>query len=71
MPAKLRLLGSMLLISFVVAAADAPPTPPPDMDLIEFLGAIETDSASAQDVMDAIDTELPPDLPEKPLHEHK
>ena len=72
MPAELRLLGFVLLISFAASAADAPPTPPPpDMDLIEFLGTIETDSTSGQDVLNAIDTELLPDLPEKPPHEHK
>lgn len=72
MPAELRVLGFMLLISVVASAADEPPTPPPpDMDLIEFLGTIETDSSSGQDVLNAIDTELLPDLPEKPPHENK
>lgn len=73
MPAELRVLGFMLLISFVASAADAPPTPPPppDMDLIEFLGTIETDGSSGQDVLNAIDTELLPDFPENPPHEHK
>jgi hypothetical protein len=71
MPAELRVLGFMLLISFTAAAADTPP-PPPDMDLIEFLGTVETDdSASGKDVLTEIDTGLLPDFPEEPPHETK
>lgn len=74
MPAELRVLGFVLLISFVASAADAPPLPPPppDMDLIEFLGTIETDSSSGEDVLNAIDdTESLPDFSENMTHDHK
>ncbi|MHB8743339.1 MAG: hypothetical protein ACYC9L_09445 [Sulfuricaulis sp.] len=82
MPAERRVLGCLLLFSFAATAANQPPPPPPkvavatnqqppDMALIEFLGSVETDSSSGKDVLNAIDTELLPDLPEKPPHEHK
>ena len=85
MPVKSGALGLMLLITTNTAMADktaAPPqTPPPaaspastsssspDIDLIEFLGSIETDSNSGQEVLTAIDTGLLPDAPEEPRHD--
>ena len=60
--------------------ATPPPSPPPtssssssspDMDLLEFLGSVDTDGNSGQEVLTAIDTELPPDAPEEPTHDAK
>jgi hypothetical protein len=70
MPAELRAVGLMLLISLAATAEDSPP--PPDMNLIEFLGSIETQSSSGKDVLSVIDTALLPELPqEEPPHETK
>ena len=71
MPSDLRAAGFMLLISLAATAAESPP--PPDMNLIEFLGSVDvgTKSASGTEVLTAIDTELLPDLPEEPPHETK
>jgi hypothetical protein len=68
MPAELRAAGFMLLISLTAAAAELPP---PDMNLIEFLGSVDvgTKSASGTEVLTAIDTDLLPDSPEEPLYE--
>ena len=68
MPSDLRAAGFMLLISLAATAAELPP---PDMNLIEFLGSVDvgTKSASATEVLTAIDTELLPDLPEEPPYE--
>ncbi len=41
----------------------------PDMDLLEFLGSVETDGDSGQEVLTAIDTGLLPDAPEEPPHD--
>jgi len=41
------------------------------MGLIEFLGSIETDSNSGQDILTEIDTALLPKSPETPHHEKK
>ncbi|MHB8622167.1 MAG: hypothetical protein ACYC9J_12225 [Sulfuricaulis sp.] len=83
MPAERCVLGCLLLVSFAAGAANQPPPAPspkvvvatnqqpPDMALIEFLGSVETDSSSGKDVLNAIDTELLADLPEKPPHENK
>jgi hypothetical protein len=85
MPVKPWTLGPMLLIALSTAAADSPssrPTPPPappssssspapDMALLEFLGSVETDSNSGQDVLTEIDTALLPESPETPRHEKK
>jgi len=62
-----RVAIGLLLISLSAVAAE----PPPDMDLLEFLGSIETQSSSGKDVLSAIDTALLPDLPEEPPHETK
>jgi hypothetical protein len=60
----------LLLISLSAAAAEPPPAP--DMDLLEFLGSIETQSSSGKDVLSAIDTALLPELPEEePPHDAK
>jgi hypothetical protein len=69
MLSDLRAAGFMLLISLAAAAAESPP--PPDMNLIEFLGSVDvgTKSASATEVLTAIDTDLLPDSPEEPLYE--
>ncbi len=67
--AERHALGFMLLSSLAATAAESPP--PPDMNLIEFLGSIDvgTKSASGTEVLTAIDTELLPDLPEEPPYE--
>ncbi len=41
------------------------------MDLLEFLGSVDTDGNSGQEVLTAIDTELLPDAPEDPTHDAK
>ncbi len=68
-PPAERVAIGLLLISLSVAAAESPPAP--DMDLIEFLGSIETQGSTGKDVLSAIDTGLLPDLPEEPPHETK
>jgi hypothetical protein len=69
MRADLRAAGFILLISLAATAAESPP--PPDMNLIEFLGSVDagTKSASATEVLTAIDTDLLPDSPEEPPYE--
>jgi hypothetical protein len=85
MPVRSGALGLMLLMTMNTAMADktsAPtPTPPPpaspasasssspDMDLLEFLGSVETEGNSGQEVLTAIDTGLLPDAPEEPTHD--
>ena len=71
MRSELRAAGFMLLISLTASAAESPP--PPDVNLIEFLGSVDVDTknASGTEVLSAIDTGLLPDLPEEPLHETK
>ena len=64
-----RVAIGLLLISLSAAAAESPPAP--DMDLLEFLGSIETQGSSGKDVLSAIDAELLPDLPEEPPYETK
>ena len=64
-----RMAIGLLLISLSAVAAE--PAPAPDMELLEFLGSIETQSSSGKDVLSAIDAELLPDLPEEPPHETK
>lgn len=66
-----RVAIGLLLISLSAVAAESPP--PPDMNLIEFLGSVDvgTKSASGTEVLTAIDTGLLPDLPEEPPHESK
>jgi hypothetical protein len=69
MRSDLRATGFMLLISLAATAAESPP--PPDMNLIEFLGSVDvgTKSASGTEVLTVIDTDLLPDSPEEPLYE--
>jgi hypothetical protein len=69
MLADLRAAGFILLISLAATAAESPP--PPDMNLIEFLGSVDvgTKSASGTEVLTAIDTDLLPDSPVEPLYE--
>ena len=69
MLSDLRAAGFMLLISLAATAAESPP--PPDMNLIEFLGSVDvgTKNASGTEVLTAIDTDLLPDSPEEPLYE--
>ena len=62
-PADWRACWLMLLISLAATATETPP--PPEMNLIEFLGSIETDGTSGTEVLTAIDTELLPELPEE------
>jgi hypothetical protein len=47
----------------------SPPSSSPDMDLLEFLGSVETEGNSGQEVLTAIDTGLLPDAPEEPTHD--
>lgn len=68
-PRAEHLAVGLLLISLSAVAAE--PAPAPDMELLEFLGSIETQSSSGKDVLSAIDTGLLPDLPEEPPHEAK
>jgi hypothetical protein len=84
-PVKSGALGLMMLMTMNFATADesapppqAPPPSPkpasassssPDMDLLEFLGSVETDGNSGQEVLTAIDTGLLPDAPEEPPHD--
>ena len=64
-----RVAIGLLLISLSAVAAE--PASAPDMELLEFLGSIETQGSSGKDVLSAIDTGLLPDLPEEPPHETK
>ena len=64
-----HLAVGLLLISLSAAAAEPPPAA--DMELLEFLGSIETQGSTGKDVLTAIDTGLLPDLPEEPPHETK
>ena len=41
------------------------------MALLEFLGSVETDNNSGEDVLTEIDTALLPESPETPRHEKK
>ena len=66
-PPAERVAIGLLLISLSAAAAESPPAP--DMELLEFLGSIETQGSTGKDVLTAIDTGLLPDLPEEPPHE--
>ena len=68
-PADWSAFGFMLVISLPATAAETPPAP--DMDLIEFLGSVETEGTSGTEALTAIDTGLLPDLPEEPPHETK
>ena len=67
MPVKPLIIGVALMLSLSAAAAEKPPAP--DMDLIEFLGSLDTQSNSGKEVLTAIDTGLLPDLPEEPPYD--
>lgn len=56
-----------LTLPLTAAAANKPETP--DMELIEFLGSLETQGNSGKEVLTAIDTGLLPDLPEEPPYD--
>jgi hypothetical protein len=66
-----RVAMGLLLISLSAVAAES--SPPPDMNLIEFLGSVDvnTKNASGTEILTAIDTGLLPDLPEEPPYETK
>lgn len=67
MPVKPLIVGVMLVLPLAAAAAEQPPAP--DMDLIEFLGSLETKGDSGKEILTAIDTGLLPELPEEPPHD--
>lgn len=67
MPFKALIVGATLVLPLVAAAADKPETT--DMELIEFLGSLETKGDSGKEVLSAIDTGLLPDLPEEPSYD--
>ncbi|MCR4346946.1 MAG: hypothetical protein NUV55_07065 [Sulfuricaulis sp.] len=56
-----------LTLPLTAAAANKPETP--DMELIEFLGSLETRGNSGKEILTAIDTGLLPDLPEEPPYD--
>jgi hypothetical protein len=63
MPFKPLSLVVALALPVVAAAADKPEAA--DMELIEFLGSLETKGDSGKEVLSAIDAGLLPDLPEE------
>lgn len=67
MPFKTLIVGVTLALTLAAAAADKPETA--DMELIEFLGSLETRGDSGKEVLSAIDTGLLPDLPEEPPYD--
>jgi hypothetical protein len=67
MPFKTLIIGVTLVLPLAAAAADKPEAA--DMELIEFLGSLETKDDSGKEVLSAIDTELLPDLPEEPPYD--
>jgi hypothetical protein len=67
MPFKSLIVGVSLVLPLTAAAADLPETA--DMELIEFLGSLETKGDSGKEVLSAIDTGLLPDLPEEPPYD--
>jgi len=67
MPFKTLIVGVTLALSLAAAAADKPEAA--DMELIEFLGSLETKGDSGKEVLSAIDTGLLPDLPEEPPYD--
>ncbi len=56
-----------LTLPLTAVAANKPETP--DMELIEFLGSLETQGNSGKEILTAIDTGLLPDLPEEPPYD--
>ena len=67
MPVKPLIAVVALALPLSAAAANKPETP--DMELIEFLGSLETRGDSGKEVLTAIDTGLLPDLPEEPPYD--
>lgn len=67
MPFKPVIVGVALALPVAIAAAEPPEAA--DMELIEFLGSLETQGDSGKEVLTAIDTGLLPDLPEEPPYE--
>jgi hypothetical protein len=67
MPVELRALIFLLLIPFAATPTEKPAAS--DMDLLEFLGSLETENASGTEVLTVIDTDLLPDSSEEPLYE--
>lgn len=67
MPFKPLSLVIALALPVAAAAADKPDAA--DMELIEFLGSLETQGDSGKEVLSAIDTGLLPDLPEEPPYD--
>ena len=65
-PFKPLIVGVALALPRSAAAADKPEAA--DMELIEFLGSLETQGDSGKEVLVAIDTGLLPELPEEPPH---
>lgn len=65
----LRSLIVMVALTLPVAAAAANKPETPDMELIEFLGSLETQGNSGKEILTAIDTGLLPDLPEEPPYD--
>lgn len=62
MPVKPWYIGLALVLPLAATAADKPETP--DMELIEFLGSLETQSDSGKEILTAIDAGLLPEWPE-------
>ncbi|MDH5512856.1 MAG: hypothetical protein OEY27_06575 [Gammaproteobacteria bacterium] len=67
MPFNRLLAVVTLALPLSAAAADRPETP--DMELIEFLGSLETQGDSGKEILTAIDTGLLPELPEEPPYD--
>lgn len=67
MPFKPLMVVVVLVLPLAAAAAEKTPTT--DMDLIEFLGSLETQGNSGKEILTAIDTGLLPDLPEEPPYD--
>ncbi|HEY5682713.1 MAG TPA: hypothetical protein VIR61_03465 [Sulfuricaulis sp.] len=67
MPVKSWFVGLALALPLTAAAAGKPEIP--DMELIEFLGSLETQSNSGMEVLTAIDAGLLPEWPEEPPYE--
>lgn len=67
MPFKPLAILAALALPLAAAAADEPETA--DMELIEFLGSLETKGDSGKEVLGAIDAGLLPDLPEELSHD--
>ena len=67
MPFKPLMAMVALALPLAAAAANKPETP--DMELIEFLGSLETPGDSGKEILTAIDTGLLPELPEEPPYD--